>query len=46
MTAVDIDDVMLEQARAILGTKTKKDTINAALTTLCAVARRGGLTGT
>jgi Arc/MetJ family transcription regulator len=31
MTAVDIDDAVLDQARAILGTKTKKDTINAAL---------------
>jgi Arc/MetJ family transcription regulator len=31
MTAVDIDDAVLDRARAILGTKTKKDTINAAL---------------
>lgn len=31
MTAVDIDSAVLEQARAILGTTTKKDTINAAL---------------
>lgn len=31
MTAVDIDDTALDQARAILGTKTKKETINAAL---------------
>ena len=31
VTAVDIDDESLEQARRILGTKTKKDTINAAL---------------
>lgn len=31
MTAVDIDDEVLDRARAILGTRTKKDTINAAL---------------
>jgi Arc/MetJ family transcription regulator len=31
MTAVDVDDLVLDQARAILGTKTKKDTINLAL---------------
>jgi Arc/MetJ family transcription regulator len=31
MTAVDIDDEVLDQARAILGTRTKKDTINLAL---------------
>jgi Arc/MetJ family transcription regulator len=31
MTAVDIDDAVLDQARSILGTKTKKETINAAL---------------
>lgn len=31
MTAVDIDDTALEQARTILGTRTKKETINAAL---------------
>lgn len=31
MTAVDIDDDVLDQARTILGTKTKKETINAAL---------------
>lgn len=31
MTAVDVDDSVLEQARAILGTTTKKDTINTAL---------------
>lgn len=31
ITAVDIDDAMLEKAREILGTRTKKDTINAAL---------------
>lgn len=31
MTAVDIDSAVLEQARVILGTTTKKDTINAAL---------------
>lgn len=31
MTAVDIDDAILDQARTILGTKTKKDTINVAL---------------
>jgi Arc/MetJ family transcription regulator len=31
MTAVDIDDQVLDRARAILGTRTKKDTINAAL---------------
>jgi Arc/MetJ family transcription regulator len=31
LTAVDIDDTVLGQARTILGTKTKRDTINAAL---------------
>lgn len=31
MTAVDIDDEALTQAREILGTSTKKDTINTAL---------------
>jgi len=31
MTAVDVDDESLDRAREILGTKTKKDTINAAL---------------
>lgn len=31
MTAVDIDDEALEKAKAILGTTTKKETINTAL---------------
>jgi Arc/MetJ family transcription regulator len=31
MTSVDIDDEALEQASRILGTKTKRDTLNAAL---------------
>lgn len=31
VTAVDIDDVALDQARVILGTRTKKETVNAAL---------------
>lgn len=31
MTAVDIDDATLDQVRVILGTRTKKETINAAL---------------
>lgn len=31
VTAVDIDDAVLDEARTILGTNTKKDTINMAL---------------
>lgn len=30
-TLIDTDDDVLEQARSILGTATKKDTVNAAL---------------
>jgi Arc/MetJ family transcription regulator len=31
VTAIDVDDESLERARRILGTRTKKDTINTAL---------------
>lgn len=39
-TLVDIDDELLEAARAALGTSTKKDTVNAALREVVALQRR------
>jgi len=39
-TLVDIDDELLEAARAALGTSTKKDTVNAALREVLAMQRR------
>lgn len=41
---VDIDDEVLEEARAALGTSTLKDTVNAALTESARTARRRGVT--
>ena len=39
-TLVDIDDELLEAARAALGTSTKKDTVNAALREVVAARAR------
>jgi Arc/MetJ family transcription regulator len=39
-TVIDIDDEALAQAAAVLGTKTKKDTVNAALAWVNARERR------
>jgi Arc/MetJ family transcription regulator len=39
-TIVDTDDELLERAREILGTTTKKDTINGALREVVALAAR------
>ena len=41
---VDIDDDLLEQARLQLGTKTLKDTVNAALQETVQAARRRTIT--
>ncbi len=51
-TLIDTDDELLTRAQAVLGTGTKKDTVNAALAQVVALsarrqfldeARRGGL---
>lgn len=51
-TLIDTNDELLERAKAVLGTRTKKDTINAALAQVVALnarrqflddARRGDL---
>ncbi|MEO3754904.1 type II toxin-antitoxin system VapB family antitoxin [Streptomyces sp. B6B3] len=39
-TVIDIDDEELALAAEVLGTKTKKDTVNAALAAVAARARR------
>ena len=39
-TMVDLDETALRQAQAVLGTATKKDTINQALGAVVASARR------
>ena len=39
-TLVDLDDEVLREAQAVLGTSTKKDTINRALGEIVASARR------
>ena len=39
-TLVDIDDNLLEAARDVLGTSTKKDTVNAALREVLAAQER------
>jgi Arc/MetJ family transcription regulator len=39
-TLVDIDDNLLEAAREVLGTSTKKDTVNAALREVLAAQER------
>ncbi len=39
-TLIDIDDDLLAQARAVLGTRTKKDTVHRALVEAVAAARR------
>jgi len=41
---VDIDDEVLEQAREALGTKTLKETVNAALEESARAARRRSIT--
>lgn len=41
-TLIDIDEDLLAQAQAALGTATKKDTINRALTEVVAAAARRG----
>lgn len=41
---VDIDDEVLAEARAVLGTVTLKDTVNAALETATRVARQRAIT--
>lgn len=39
-TLIDLDDALLERARRILGTSTKKDTVNSALEEVVALAAR------
>lgn len=39
-TLIDIDDDLLERSRALLGTDTKKDTVNAALAQVIALDAR------
>ena len=39
-TLIDVDEARLAQAQQILGTKTKKDTVNAALAEVVALAAR------
>jgi len=39
-TVIDVDDVLLEAARSVLGTTTKKATVNAALAEVVAVRGR------
>jgi len=39
-TLIDTDDVLLERARVLLGTGTKKDTVNAALAQVVALDAR------
>ena len=39
-TLIDVDDVRLAEAERVLGTKTKKDTVNAALAEVIALAAR------
>ena len=39
-TLIDIDDALLEAARDVLGTSTKKDTVNTALREVVAMQRR------
>jgi Arc/MetJ family transcription regulator len=42
-TLVDIDDVLLGQAADVLGTRTKKETVAAALEQAVKIARRNAL---
>jgi Arc/MetJ family transcription regulator len=42
-TLIDIDDELLAQAREVLQTSTKKDTVNGALAEVVALARRRAL---
>lgn len=39
-TLIDTNDELLERARAVLGTRTKKDTVNAALAQVVALNAR------
>ncbi|HVF06223.1 MAG TPA: type II toxin-antitoxin system VapB family antitoxin [Frankiaceae bacterium] len=39
-TLIDVDDSRLAEAERVLGTKTKKDTVNAALAEVIALAAR------
>lgn len=39
-TLIDVDDELLADAARVLGTQTKKDTVNAALAETVALARR------
>jgi len=39
-TLIDVDDALLEAARGVLGTSTKKDTVNMALREVVAMQRR------
>ena len=39
-TVIDLDDTLLAEARAVLGTRTKKDTVHRALAEAVASARR------
>jgi Arc/MetJ family transcription regulator len=39
-TLIDIDELLLTEAQRILGTRTKKDTVNAALDEVAALAAR------
>lgn len=42
-TVIDVDDEALADAAAILGTRTKVDTVNTALREIVARSRRAGL---
>lgn len=42
-TLVDVDDALLAEAARLLGTRTKKDTVNAALAELVKQRRRAEL---
>lgn len=42
-TLVDVDDALLAEAAQLLGTRTKKDTVNAALAELVKQRRRAEL---
>lgn len=39
-TLIDTDDELLDRARAVLGTRTKKETVNAALAQVVALSAR------
>jgi Arc/MetJ family transcription regulator len=44
-TLIDVEEQYLTAAREVLHTETKKDTVNAALGEVAALARDGGICG-